>query len=77
MMYGEAMEHVAAGRAVYSATLGGTVLRMPRSGDEMVVWQVTNKRPIMPMRQLCDTPLAKTADDWKLSGAVIPPRAAA
>ena len=57
--------------------VGSTVLRMPKDGVDMLVWQVTNKRPIMPMRELSETPVVLEATDWKLSGVVLPPPKAA
>lgn len=79
MMYGEAIEHVAAGRAVYSETYGATLLKMPRDNVIMEVPRVAKSEPaIWPMIPHGVSGLALESKDWKLSGVVLPlPKAAA
>ena len=68
MTYTEAMEHVGAGRAVFSPTMCGTVVLMPRDKVVMFVPRVTNRRAISPMVPFTITLAAGVADDWVLGG---------
>ena len=78
MMYGEAMQHVAAGRAVYSATVGGTVLKIPRDNLIKFVPRVTNAGPARSIEPFNGQEVAvRMALDWELSGVVLPPPKAA
>ncbi len=68
MTYTEAMTEVGAGRAVFSPSLCGTVVRMPRDNLIIFVPRVTNRRAIAPMVPFTTTLAAGVTDDWQLSG---------
>ena len=73
MMYGEAIDHVHAGRAVYSEAYGATLVQMPRDKAIMEVPRVTQSEPtIWPIIHHGVSGLALEVKDWEISGVVLP-----
>jgi hypothetical protein len=76
MMYGEAIEHVHAGRAVFSKTYGATLVHMPKDKVIMAVPRVANVGPVRKIEPFSTCGVSFGAVDWELSGVVLPPAGA-
>lgn len=68
MTFTEAMEHVDNNRAVFSASLCGTVVHMPRDNANVFVPRVTNRRPILPITPFYPSDESRAFTDYELSG---------
>lgn len=77
MMYDEAIEHVYAGRAVYSATYGATLIETPRDKLVVAVPRATTAGPVRKIQPFTVCHVSLDAMDWELSGVVLPPPKAA
>ena len=68
MTFTEAMQAVQDGKAVYSPTLNGTVVRMNGQGRTMFVPRIVNGKPIIGLVEFDPTHTPQRPDDWILSG---------